>query len=153
MTIKTYKYESPNNFINKTLTGETIYTGALGDESSVLDPVFEIETASNLANVNYCWIEEFNRYYYITNIVSVTDKLWRIYCHVDVLMTYKPIILGHEATIARQEELYNLYLNDGNTFKVSQKRRIQQKEFPNGFTDNSYVLILAGDVEPGVVPV
>lgn len=150
MTIKTYKYESPNNYINKTLTGETTYTGTLRDESSVLDPVFEIETSGNLANVNYCWIEEFNRYYYITNVVSVTDKLWRIYCHVDVLMTYKPIILAHEATIARQQGLYNLYINDGSTFKVTQKRKVQQKEFPSGFTTDSYVLILAGDVEPGV---
>lgn len=152
MTIKTYKYSSPNNYINKELTGETTYTGTLRDESSVLDPAFEIETSSNLANVNYCWIEEFNRYYYITNVVSVTDKLWRIYCHVDVLMTYKPIILEHEATIARQQGLYNLYINDGSTFKVTQKRKVQQKEFPSGFTTDSYVLILAGDVEPGVNP-
>lgn len=144
ITVKAYKYNSPNNFINKDLIDVATYTGTLRDETSVIDPIFEIESDSDLSQMNYIWIEELHRYYYVTNIVSVTAKLWRIYCHVDVLMTYKPTILGHDAVIARQEELYNLYLNDGSTFVVTQKSKVIQKTFPYGFTGSSYVMLVAG---------
>ena len=95
--------------------------------------------------MNYIWISELHRYYYVTNIVSVATGLWRIYCHVDVLMTYKPQIKAHDAVIARQEGLYNLYLNDGTTFVVTQRSKVVQKTFPNGFTGSSYVMLVAGD--------
>ena len=144
ITVKAYKYNSPNNFINKDLIDVATYTGTLRDETSVIDPIFEIESDSDLSQMNYIWIEELHRYYYVTNIVSVTAKLWRIYCHVDVLMTYKPMILGHDAVIARQEELYNLYLNDGSTFVVTQKSKVIQKTFPYGFTGRSYGMLVAG---------
>lgn len=145
ITVKTYKYDSPNFFIDKTLIAMDTYTGVLKDETSVLDPVFEVESDSSLANCNYVWIEEFNRYYYVTNIISVTDKLWRLTCHVDVLMTYKPQIKAHGAIVSRQQNLFNLYLPDGETFKVEQGSLVVQKEFPNGFTaGESFVLVACG---------
>lgn len=150
ITVKAFKYNSPNHFINKQLIDVATYTGTLREETSVLDPAFDIETSSDLSQMNYIWIHELHRYYYVTNIVSVTTNLWRIYCHVDVLMTYKPTILAHEAVIGRQQGLYNLYLNDGDTFKVTQRSKIQQKRFPNGFTGSSYVMIVAGG--PGNTP-
>lgn len=150
ITVKAFKYNSPNHFINKQLIDVATYTGTLREETSVLDPAFDIETSTDLSQMNYIWIHELHRYYYVTNIVSVAENLWRIYCHVDVLMTYKPTILMHEAVIGRQQNLYNLYLNDGDTFKVTQRSKIQQKKFPNGFTSSSYVMIVAGG--PGNVP-
>lgn len=152
ITVKGFKYDSPNFFINKTLIDVATFTGTLREEASVLDPVFEIESANDLSQMNYVWINEFHRYYYVTNIVSVTSRLWRFTCHVDVLMTYKPQIKAHDAVIGRQEGLYNLYLNDGDTFKVLQKRKIVQKNFPSGFTGGSYVLLLAGDNHAFVPP-
>ena len=150
ITVKAFKYNSPNHFINKQLIDVATYTGTLREETSVIDPIFDIETSSDLSQMNYIWINELHRYYYVNNIVSVATNLWRIYCHVDVLMTYKPTILAHEAVIGRQQQLYNLYLNDGDTFKVTQRSKIQQKKFPNGFTSSSYVMIVAGG--PGNTP-
>lgn len=144
VTIKVYKYESPNDYINKTLTNEKSYSGTFRDEVSVTDPIFEIETTDNLATWNYAYIEDLGRYYYITGIVAVTNKLWRIYCHVDVLMTYKPQILAHDAIISRQEKMWNLFLNDGESFKVQQNSMIIQKEFPYGFSGTSYVMLVSG---------
>lgn len=145
ITVKLFKYDSPNFFINKTLIDVMTLTGVLRDETSVLDPVFEVETAENLSQCNYVWINELHRYYYVTNIISVTNRLWRLQCHVDVLMTYKPQILAHDAIISRQENLWNLYLPDGETFKVQQNSKVVTKEYPNGFTNGeSYVLLFAG---------
>ena len=150
INVHAYKYNSPNHFINKQLIDVATFTGNLRDEASVIDPVFEVESSLDLSQTNYIWIEELHRYYYVLNIVSVATNLWRFHCHVDVLMTYKPTILAHEAVIGRQEELYNLYLNDGDTFKVTQRSKIQQKAFPNGFSGSSYVMIVCGG--HGTVP-
>lgn len=148
ITVNTYKYNSPNNAINKDLIAVSSYEGTLREECSVLDPVFEIETSDDQSNTNYVYIPDLHRYYYVTNITSVTTNLWRFHCHVDVLMTYKPRLLEHEAIIGKQEQLYNLYLNDGETFKVQQNSKIVQKEFPQGFSGESFVLILTGDNDP-----
>ena len=145
ITVKAFKYNSPNNFINKDLIDVATFTGNLRDEASVIDPVFEVETDVDLSQMNYIWISDLHRYYYVTNVVSVATGLWRIYCHVDVLMTYKPQIKAHDAVIARQEGLYNLYLNDGTTFVVTQRSKVVQKTFPQGFTGSSYVMLVAGD--------
>lgn len=147
MIINLYKYKSPNIYINKTLESVADYEGTLRDECSVTDPVFEVESSNNLSQANYCYIADLHRYYYITEIVAVTNKLWRISCHVDVLMTYKPQILAHEAIIARQENQWNILLNDGNTFKVQQNSDIIVKEFSGGsdtFSGGSYVMMLRG---------
>lgn len=150
ITVKAFQYNSPNHYINKQLIDVATFTGNLKEETSVINPVFEVETSLDLSQMNYIWIDDLHRYYYVTNIVSIATNLWRVYCHVDVLMTYKPTILAHEAVIARQQSLYNLYLNDGNTFKVTQRSKIVQKQFPSGFTGSSYVMITAGG--PGNTP-
>lgn len=147
MIINLYKYKSPNIYINKELESIASYEGTLKDATSVLTPSFDIVTNANLSQANYCYIPELHRYYYITEIVSVRNNLWKLACHVDVLMTYKPQILAHEAIIARQEREWNVLLNDGQTFKVQQNSDIIVKEFTGGtdsFSGGSYVMMLRG---------
>ena len=147
MIINLYKYKSPNIYINKTLESVADYEGTLREPASVLTPTFEIATDANLSQVNYCYIADLHRYYYVTEIISVGNKLWKLACHVDVLMTYKPQILAHEAIIARQENNWNILLNDGTTFKVQQNSDIIVKEFTGGvnsFSGGSYVMMLRG---------
>ena len=144
LTVNLYKYNSPNNYINKSLTAVGSYTGTLKKETSILDPDITIESDNNLSQANYLYIAEFYRYYYIKKIDSVSNKLWRFTCHVDVLMTYKPNILAHSAIIGRQEKLWNMYINDGATFKVTNQPYIVQKTFPSGFTGQEFVMLVSG---------
>lgn len=60
-----------------------------------------------LLKSNYCYISDFNRYYYIDDIVSIANNLWEISLDCDVLYTYKDKIIENEAFIDRQENLYN----------------------------------------------
>ena len=99
MDIILYKCNSPNYFINKVLAAPATFSGALREESSVIDPIIAIE-ASNLSQYNYLYIPSFSRFYYINNIESVRTNLWRISCHVDVLNTYRSEILAHQAIIS-----------------------------------------------------
>lgn len=55
----------------------------------MIDPVltFEIPMA-NIVDVNYLYIEDFKRYYYITHLRSIRTGLVEVSCHVDVLMSF-----------------------------------------------------------------
>lgn len=146
MNIKIYKNLSDNNILDKSLTqlGSTL-TGTLRETCSVIDPVIKIEdyTGFNLQQANYAYIEEFGRYYYINNIVCITDKIFELHMHVDVLKTYASGIRGNSAVIARQERSYNLYLQDG-VFKTYANPHIQIKQFPSGFSGYHFVFSVAG---------
>lgn len=122
--------------------------GTLRDGSSLLDPVILVEANdpgfhSNL--YNYCYVEKFGRYYYITDIISVNYKLWEIHCHVDVLMSYSEFIKEQTAIVARQENKYNMYLDDG-VFMTYQNPKIQTKVFSveGPFETQEFVLVVAG---------
>lgn len=117
--------------------------GTLREETDIVNPIINIEYNGTLTNVNYMHIAEFHRYYFITKIESVRTGLWRIYAHCDVLKTYAQAILGTPCVVARNQDRFNLYLNDA-YFKVESKPRLQIANFPNKFTGNSYVLVMKG---------
>jgi hypothetical protein len=112
ITFKLYVNESPREKIGKVLSGEKSFDCLLKEDTSVLDPVLILESEDNLSGFNYMYCETFGRYYFIHNIESVGNNLWRITAHVDVLETYKSQILANTAILERQTNFYNTYLND-----------------------------------------
>lgn len=143
-----YKNASASNVVDKSISQVVTLNGVLRKSSSIIDPVivFDISNLSYLINnANYLYISSFGRYYYITNIISVNQNLWEVHCHVDVLMSYKDSIKAQNAIIARQEGLYNLYLDDG-VFMSYQNPLIQTLTFsnPTPFETQEFVLIVAG---------
>ena len=139
---------SEKNRLDKTLTDIATLAGTLRQDTSIIDPVFQIEgNISNYINANYCTIAEFGRSYSINNIRSLRNNLFEISCHVDVLSSFKTQIRANRAIMHRSERNWNLYLNDG-TLKMTQRpEKIVTQQFSNGnaFVNHfSYVLILAG---------
>ena len=131
------------NKISKNPSTVMTLSGALREESSIIDPVIMIEYNGTLTNVNYMYIPEFHRYYFITKIDSVRTNLWRVCGHCDVLKTYAQGILGCDCVFARNQNKFNLYLND-DYFKVYSNPRVQVLNFPQKFSGESYVLVMKG---------
>lgn len=145
MTLTLFTNLSENNCMDKNLSEIKSLTGDLRAESSMIDPVIMIEAdADVIAEVNYAYIDEFERWYFVTNIDSVRTGLWRLTMHVDVLYTYAAAIRENYAIIERNEFEYDLELNDG-LFKTMQNPQIECYNFPGGFTQWDYVLALAGN--------
>lgn len=135
---------SEKNKVDKTLTTLSTMTGTLKNETSIIDPVIFFEASlSDLKNCNYCTISEFGRSYFVNNIRSIRNGLVELTCHVDVLSTYKSQIREQFAIVKRQQENWNLYLNDG-SFKVYQNPMVLTKQFPAGFSTPSFVMAVAG---------
>lgn len=115
--------------------------------TDIMDPVFTVSTIStaDLSKANYVYAPELNdRKYFITKLVSVRNGLWEVHCHIDVLSTYADGVKAQEAIIHRQENSWNLYLDDG-IFKTYQNPKIGVTAFPSGFTTQNFVLAVAGE--------
>lgn len=144
MIIKLQQNMSDENYFNKTINDVFTKTGSLKDKSSIIDPIILFEgDVSDFANVNYMTIQEFGRSYYIRDITSIRSNLVQITGHVDVLVSFRDEILSNQAIIAKQENAWNLYLDDG-TFKVYNNPIILTKAFPSGFNRQSFILAVAG---------
>lgn len=145
MTITLYKTTSEVNKVDKQLEQLVVLTGTLRESSSIIDPVFNLSGIdSYVADCNYAHIAEFGRYYFIQNIESINNGLWRLSLHVDVLMSYKNEICNNYAIVERNERNYDLKLNDG-LFVTQQNPRRAQFTFPAGFDTWNYVLAVAGN--------
>ena len=143
MEVHFFVNESERNTIGKVLKNELTVSGTLKKECSILRPSI-LFSGINPAIYNYAYIPEFGRYYFIGNPVSVRENLWEIPFTVDVLESWKSQIKQQVAIIERQENDWNLYLNDG-TFKAESTNKTATLLFPNDlFTQENYILCVAG---------
>lgn len=145
MTLELYSNSSEYAALDKDLELQLTLSGTLREESSIIDPTILVEDLDDhITAINYAYIPEFGRYYFITNIESVRNHLWRLTLHVDVLHTYAAGIRANSGIIERNENMYDLQLNDG-LFKTRQNPRIAQYPFPAGFNTWNFVLAVAGN--------
>ena len=135
---------SEMNCVSKSVDDLFTVSGVLKEGTSIIDPVIKIECdLSAVTGCNYLSIPDFGRSYFINNISSIRNGLVELSCHVDVLSSFADSIKSNTAIIKRQENKWNLYLNDG-TFKVYQNPNVLTKAFPSGFTAQEFVLAVAG---------
>lgn len=143
-TIKLQRNNSEPIRVDKSITDLLTLTGTLREGTSIIDPVIKIEcNIADVAGCNYMTIDAFGRRYFVKDIISVRNNLVEFHCHVDVLSTYKNGIRNNTGIVKRQENLWNLYLNDG-SLKIYQNPNIITKEFPNGFNTQEFVFAVSG---------
>lgn len=138
MTITLYINKSQSNVLTKQLYLVGSVSGALLNQSDLINPTILIEltnftyalvtddnvnvvddngdivsaTLDNTFNINYCYIEDFNRYYFVKDVTFVRKDHYILNLHVDVLSTYKDDLLNTTALIERNEYEYDATLFD-----------------------------------------
>ena len=117
MTGTLYKLVGEKNRLDKTsyLTNATSVTGVvIKFPSSIIDPTLTLNgtAIANLWQFNYIRLDEFDRYYFIDDIISIANNLWEVHCHVDVLMSWKDEIKTNNALVTRSSNKGNPYLQD-----------------------------------------
>lgn len=122
MEITLYQNVSERINLSKTLNNAFEISGViLKDNTSILSPSLiltnnKTDDNLNIFEYNYLYIPAFKRYYYIDNIIQISNKMWQIDCSVDVLMSFKDKILLQTAFIERNENEYNTMLVDDMCF-------------------------------------
>jgi hypothetical protein len=138
------KYNSSdNNTINKNISSISCVNCILKDPVDIEKPRIILDTF-NYSNVNYVYIPEFNRSYFITDITNLTGGRVELALDVDVLESFKSSILSLSAIIEKQQNTGNKYFNDG-SFNVLASEFVQSYNFPEGFSDSGeFILITCG---------
>lgn len=144
MTLTFYKNASDPRTVTKSITS----LGAIDDctmreDLDIENPVFRVATAAIPNDFNYCYCDFTKRYYYCDAPKWIRAGLVEISCKVDVLMSFSNGIKALTATVARNENISNGYLIDGN-YKALNYKNIVTKKFPSGVDGDSIILMTVG---------
>lgn len=104
MKLQIYNNNSNTNVLNKNITLVNTLDFSLKIDNSILQPVLILK---NYSSGNYCYIEKFKRYYYITDIKLLTGGLYQLQLDIDVLMTYKDNIMNNPISTSKIVKLVN----------------------------------------------
>ena len=144
MNIILYVNNSEKNKIGKNLTNDFSLSGTLRDATDIINPVILVEL-NEIANYNYCYISNFKRYYFITDITVIRTGLYAISLSVDVLESFKSDIKNLPVILLNTENVgLNNYL-PSQVFRNNVKSKTDILNFPNGLNDSGeFILITAG---------
>lgn len=112
MKVIFYRNNSDNRVVNKQLTIIKDLNLTRKIEKSIFEPVIEIVKDRDMNNCNYVYIEEFNRFYFVVDIMELDGNIYRITMKEDVLTSFKNSILNLTALVERQEFKRNTQIVD-----------------------------------------
>lgn len=145
MTIQLCDTADKNNVINKTIATIDTVAATIKGESSIINPTLILEYKNPLIGVNYVFIPDWNRYYFVRDIKVATGGRYEIDLSVDVLQSFKEQILKCGVILSDTEQTgVNKYL-PSDSFVVNCKSKTDIVNFSGGLLDNGeYILITAG---------
>lgn len=141
------KTKDENSKLNKTTQEIARVSGTIIDGCSILTPSVRVRNVSSIKECNYVYIPSLKRYYFVDDLFFDSNTSTVLKLKVDVLMSHRAEILNTEQIVTRQENNYNLYLND-TMYKVYNKDRITLKKL-TGANDLTKNLTLALTVNGG----
>lgn len=147
---KFYLNKSDKRYLNKSieLKYDNIPIQVL-EPSSVVRPRLRVSSGLIGQGVNYLYVTELERYYYISNWIMENGHI-TLECEVDVLMSFKDAIKQQHVIVSRQQNSYNLYQVDPKMV-IYNTPVYRVLKFPGGFDSTGhFVLCVAGASTGGV---
>lgn len=144
MNITLYVNKSEKNKIGKNLTNDLFISGTLRDATNIINPIILVEL-NEISNYNYCYIPNFNRYYFITDITVIRTGLYAISLLVDVLESFKTDIKNLSVILLNTQNVGSNNYLPSPVFRNNVKSKTDIINFPNGLNDSGeFILITAG---------
>jgi len=137
MLISLYRNKSANNVINKELQLVGTDTINIKRDSSFIRLTVDLKYTS-LIDFNYAYIPDLNRYYFVTDFENLTNDIVRIELEIDVLMTYKSLIMASNLHITTGESELPL---DSNVTKGNDET-IYSTNFTIPFNRNGSIILV-----------
>lgn len=145
INISLYQVTDDVNVLGKTIPAPTsTHTITLKDGCSIDNPVVSFSAqAAALAPLNYAYIDTFQRYYWITDRKSLHNGIMELTMESDPLDSFRAQLLQRQATINRNENIAQAYLNDAQ-YQAMSYQAIATKRFSGELNDFSYILMTVG---------
>lgn len=137
-----YKNMSERIRVEKNIIQLGAMEGTFRGIADILNPTLLVK-GEFTNQCNYFYIQEFERYYFVSKPVIPANGLVELHGEVDLLMSWKEGILSNGGIVGRQETKYNLYLQDPQ-IHAYQNAMVGTLEFPQGFISEHFVLAVVG---------
>lgn len=146
MFVTFYKNSSDKLVLNKRLSIVGLPVQCqVKDPCTLTRPIITITKSAlkGWERVNYAYIDEFDRYYFMGTPTMDTAGRLTVELTVDPLMSNKAAILGVKCVIMRSETVYNKMIRDDKA-PVRASRAIQYKEIGTFPSSECYVITCDG---------
>ena len=145
MEIQLFNTPSENNRVGKTLHAISSAQCTVKGNISFITPTVLFAYDGIIADINYAYIPDYARYYFIRDIRGITGNRYEIMLKCDVLESFKADIKNCPAILANTENVgLNRYL-PSDAYVRSVKSKTDIITFDNGLLDNGeFILITAG---------
>lgn len=151
--VQFYSCSNDRKKVKKTLGGAIggEITCVLKENNSILEPSIRVQKEAlgeNYARVNYAYIPEFGRYYFVSSPIVETGQSVSYNLQVDPLMTYYAQLLNTKFEIARAEK-------EGNGYYIDTERALQNRKvvsyvvlgnIPQAQTGNKFAITVSGGI-------
>lgn len=121
MNITLYNNTSDNRALTKSLTEIKTISVRLKDDTNIMRPVIELDSANLPPAANYCYIPTFSRYYYINQQGISVGRDLMLTLDVDVLMSFSNTIKNAQVVANRTSNKFNRYISDNIPVLAKQK--------------------------------
>lgn len=162
ITVDMYSRIAPKNSVNYSGACSSVYMGTVGDfrttdKPSITHPVIIVnKPITALSNVNYIYIKEFNRFYYVSEgMIALTAETTLIPLDVDVLNSFWSSISANEGYVTRSSDprFTRIYMADDHAVigsniglhSVTYSPRYLTSSGTIGSDHAAYVLLVAGE--------
>ena len=142
MRIIFYTNNSDSNELNKNINLITeLNCNVNRDNLDVLSPIlflsyFDIKEL----NINYCYIEELNRYYFINSYTIEKNNLIKLQLETDVLMTFKNDILLSSGIVKETKNNQNNFSSQFELLDTKQQKILYFSDGENKFSEDKLYL-------------
>lgn len=143
MRIIFYTNNSDSNELNKNINLVTeLNCNVNRDNLDILSPIlflsyFDIKEL----NINYCYIEELNRYYFINSYTIEKNNLIKLQLETDVLMTFKNDILLSSGIVKETKNNQNNFSSQFELLDTKQQKILYFSDGDNKFSDDKLYLV------------
>lgn len=145
INISLYQITDAENVVPKSIgTAVSTHTITLKDGCSIDKPVVSFSGgAAIMATVNYAYIDAFARYYFIRDRNMTVNGVCEITLESDPLQSFSAQLFSVPATITRNENSTQGYLNDSG-YNALAYEKVMFRKFENALDDFSYILMTVG---------
>lgn len=119
------------------LTGCSI----IGD-FNILTPRIKVIANANTKAANYCYISDFNRYYFVKDKVGLSGTHLELLLENDLRYNFLSVIQNSDVT-ANRSNMYNKNIPDPMVLTVPQEK-ITYRKLSEALTGESYIAIIGG---------
>lgn len=123
-------------------TLKTVTSAQIIGDMNILSPRIKVVADADTKAANYCYISDFDRYYFVKDKVGLSGTHIELLLENDLRYNFLSVIQNSDVTASRSN-MYNKNIPDPMVLTVPQEK-ITYRKLSEALTGESYIAIIGG---------